>query len=129
MPRAPPSRSPFALESYRRDMPANEQKPRIPGLGWIALILLFAGYWFLLESPSWFVPAEEIPYSDFVSRLEKGDVVEVALSEDQITGVFKPAGDAKPHHFLVTRVEDKDLISKLMEKGVRFEGRRTQTAF
>ncbi|HEX5037821.1 MAG TPA: ATP-dependent zinc metalloprotease FtsH [bacterium] len=102
----------------------NERKSRIPGLGWVALVLLIAGYWLLLQNPSWFAPAEEIPYSDFVSRLEKGDVAEVAISEDKVAGVFKPADGAKPRRFLAVRVEDKDLVAKLTEKGVRFEGAR-----
>lgn len=65
----------------------------------------------------------EIPYSDFKKALTEGKVEEVSVSEKTVKGVMKPetsSGEKKP--FVSVRIEDKDLLSELSARGVKYKG-------
>ncbi|GIW39709.1 MAG: ATP-dependent zinc metalloprotease FtsH [Candidatus Binatia bacterium] len=59
-------------------------------------------------------PQPEVIYSDFVSRLERGDVSEVVVQGQQVYGRFHNG-----ERFRTYVPENADLIPALLEKGVR----------
>ena len=69
---------------------------------------------------------EQIPYSEFQSRLKQGQVSEIAISNDQIRGVYKgPQADGRTG-FVTTRV-DPALAQDLAQYEVRFSGQVEST--
>src|SRR3989475_10538024 len=72
------------------------------------MILLFNLFTFQGQSPD-----EEVKFSEFVSRVEQGDVREVTLRGNYINGLFK---DGRP--FRTYMVEYPDLVKVLREHHV-----------
>jgi cell division protease FtsH len=71
---------------------------------------------------------KEIPYSAFLKALERGEVVEVAISEGKIVGKMKvtEGSETKEVPFAAYRV-DPELSRKLDERGVTFRGQPEST--
>ena len=70
---------------------------------------------------------ETIPYSQFLEKLEKGEVTEVAISQNQIQGrMAGPDGGTKL--FRTVRV-DPEISQQLAERGVEFKGEVESTFF
>lgn len=82
-----------------------------------------------------------IPYSEFKSHLQRGEVTECAVKEDAIEGKIQPkttpqvsttqnsnappaAASLKPFYFRSVRVEDPKLVEELEVAGVNFRGER-----
>jgi cell division protease FtsH len=65
----------------------------------------------------------EVPYSQFLSELEDGNIQEVTLGADRIyyTCCQVPEGDQPGQVYNVVPVEDPELIGRLREAGVTFE--------
>jgi len=65
-----------------------------------------------------------IPYSEFLTSLENGQIAEVMITQNHIQGKYIPAkeGVEKERAFSTVRVDDRDLTKKLVEKGVKFTG-------
>ncbi len=61
-----------------------------------------------------------IPYSEFLTSLEKGEIEEIAITQRHIQGKIKSISDAieKPKTFNTVRVDDPELTKKLVERGV-----------
>ena len=69
----------------------------------------------------------EVPYSQFVEELDAGQIEAVQLTEDRILYELKPeADDNKVHN--VVRVDDQDLIQRLVDSGVEFSGEAPSNA-
>ncbi|HEX8989187.1 MAG TPA: ATP-dependent zinc metalloprotease FtsH [Rhodocyclaceae bacterium] len=82
-------------------------------LGLLALLWLWQGAQQL---------GEQIPYSDFLQRLDKGEVKEVLLTDHVVSGTLTEM-DAKTHRpreFLTQRPDDDALAQQLAQHGVRF---------
>ncbi|MBI4745994.1 MAG: ATP-dependent metallopeptidase FtsH/Yme1/Tma family protein, partial [Deltaproteobacteria bacterium] len=65
----------------------------------------------------------EITYSEFKTALTVGKIEEVSISGNTIKGLMKPEtadGGEKP--FVTIRVDDKDLVSELSARGVKYKG-------
>jgi len=77
------------------------------------MILLFN----LLNAPQG-VPIQDVAFSDFITKLEGGEVREVTITNSKITGVFKE-GDS----FTTYLVDYPDLVSLLREHDVRVEAK------
>src|SRR5574340_257106 len=94
--------------------------------GFSYLIVAFIGMWlfqqFILAPLA--IRNVEIPYSDFKSKLAAGQIVEVTIAEDQITGTMKNTADpaGKDEHFSTIPVPDGDpnLIEELDAQGVQY---------
>ena len=74
----------------------------------------------------------EVPYSQFLAQLQEGNIDEVTLGADRIfyTCCEPPEGDKPGQVYNVVPVEDRDLIERLVEAGVTFEGQaQTSSAF
>jgi cell division protease FtsH len=65
-----------------------------------------------------------IPYSEFLSSLERGEIEEVAITQNHIKGKMKKTDDAieKPQTFNTVRVDDPELTKKLTQGEVKFTG-------
>ena len=96
-----------------------DQKPKISPL-WFMLIFFFL----FLAMQIYLAPkVNEITYSEFRNALTSGRVEEVSISGSTIKGLIKSdtaSGEKKP--FMTLRVEDKDLVSELSAKGVKYKG-------
>ena len=77
-----------------------------------ALILI--GYNYFLQELS-FSPTLNLNYSEFLSKLENDEIVEVIIEGKHVTGKLKNGKDFSTYILL----EDKDLISKLKEKNIK----------
>lgn len=65
---------------------------------------------------------KEIPYSQFRNKLQAGNVKEVEVGEEKITGTYVDV-DGNEVKFETNAVDDPDLVKDLREKGVIFEGK------
>lgn len=61
-----------------------------------------------------------MPYSQFLSNLEKKNVSKVLISENQIEGELKTPMAGVPKHFISFRMQDQELTQKLIQSGVEF---------
>lgn len=84
------------------------------------LILLFQ---------SWlgYRPVAVIPYSEFKSLLAQGQIAEVVVTENRISGKFSATRDGKDY-FKTLRV-DPDFAAELEQSGVRFSGDTEDNVF
>ena len=90
----------------------------------IAYVLLAIGAVILVHD---FIVAleklEELPYSEFRSLVAAGNVAEVTVTQQRLTGKLKPEGGSKEQKsFTTVRVEDPDLVKELNARGVKFTG-------
>jgi cell division protease FtsH len=66
---------------------------------------------------------EELPYSQFKHLVATGQVAEVSVGSQRLTGKLKTEQDTKTEKLFTTiRVEDPDLVRALNEHGVVFTG-------
>ena len=68
-----------------------------------------------------------LSYSDFRAMVAEGAVREVSIGSDSITGTYFSDGSEKS--FVVTRVDDPELVSILAEHGIDFSGKVESTWF
>ncbi len=96
-----------------------DQKPKISPL-WFMLIFFFL----FLATQIFLAPkVNEITYSEFKNALASGRVEEVSISGSTIKGLMKPdAQNMEKKPFMTLRVEDKDLVSELSAKGIKYKG-------
>src|SRR5256885_16165788 len=78
------------------------------------MILLFNLFTFQGQSPD-----EEVKFSEFVSRVEQGDVREVTIRGNYINGLLK---DGRP--FRTYLVEYPDLVKELRDHHLTHNGRQ-----
>jgi cell division protease FtsH len=65
-----------------------------------------------------------IPYSDFKQWLADGKIKRVSVQQEKIVGEAKSLTDStQTVAFETIRVEDKDLVKEMQEKGILFEGK------
>ncbi len=110
----------------RKNKQNRQRKPNLPknpkqfgGLSlWIFLIIaaLFLSHYMIHREE-----VEEIPYSEFRQKLEEGRLSEVKIAEDEIKGVYIDVRGEEVS-FKSKAVEDPNLVEKLQEKGVKYEG-------
>ena len=90
----------------------------------IAYVLLAIGAVILVHD---FIVAleklEELPYSEFRTLVAAGNVAEVTVTQQRLTGKLKAEGGSKEQKLFTTvRVEDPDLVKELNARGVKFTG-------
>jgi cell division protease FtsH len=68
-----------------------------------------------------------LAYSEFLDYLKKSEVVEVAVTQDAITGKIRPDQDESKEFDFVTRRVDPELSQLLAAKGVKFRGQPQST--
>lgn len=82
---------------------------------WLVIGLVMVFLFNLFNEPQKVVP--NIPYSDFLDLVEKGEVARVVINQERINGVFM---DQTPLHTVIPS-QDPDLMPLLREKGVTIE--------
>jgi cell division protease FtsH len=90
---------------------------------WNAWYIVAAVFGVLVLQQVWVEASrvQVIPYSEFQTRLHKGEIEEIRIGQNRIVGVFRgPAADAGKE-FMTQRV-DPDLAQDLDQYNVRFAG-------
>lgn len=68
----------------------------------------------------------EIPYSEFLQQVDKGEVAEATITEDAVYGTLKARdADGKPKRFLTIPLADTRLAEDLAAKNVTFHVRHS----
>jgi cell division protease FtsH len=93
-----------------------------PGnLWWLYLIGMLAALWFWQSVAR--TAQEQIPYSEFLSHLDKGEIREVTLSDSLVAGeltIVDPATH-QPRRFVTQKPQDDALAQTLSQHGVKFQ--------
>jgi cell division protease FtsH len=115
----PPTAQKPNPRGVRRPLP-----PRAASSLWYGLALLLV---LGLVQMYYMTPGgRSVPYSEFKTMVQAGQVAEVLIGDQTIRGTLKPgagaAGDEKSRQFTTTRVEDPKLAEELQAKGVKFSG-------
>jgi cell division protease FtsH len=84
---------------------------------WLLVGLFMILLFHLFQAPSQSLE-EEIIFSDFMTRLEKGEITEVTIKPNQINGVLKDG-----NKFRTYTVEYPDLVKLLRDKNVKIVAR------
>jgi cell division protease FtsH len=87
---------------------------------WYAILAIFG---IVLLRDFWLTQQqyETIPYSTFQTLLAEGQIAEIRVGEQQISGTFKTPQDGQKTHFVTARVEP-GLAGELGRHDVRFYG-------
>jgi cell division protease FtsH len=83
----------------------------------MAAVLLFQSWWTTYKT------VEPLDYSEFVDHLKKGEITEVSVSQDTISGKFKTPVNGR-EYFVTTRV-DPQVANDLQQYNVKFSGTRS----
>jgi cell division protease FtsH len=83
----------------------------------IGAILIFQGWWTTYKT------VEPLDYSEFLDHLKKGEITDVSVAQDTISGKFKTPVNGRDY-FVTTRV-DPQIASDLQQYGVKFSGIRS----
>ena len=81
---------------------------------WVIIGLMLVALFNLFQNPSKRVRPNEVGYSDFLSQVEQGNVREVTISGQRISGNY-----TNSQHFQTYAPNDPKLVDRLHEKGVR----------
>ncbi|HSN24138.1 MAG TPA: ATP-dependent metallopeptidase FtsH/Yme1/Tma family protein, partial [Methylomicrobium sp.] len=100
------------------------QKPRFNL--WLYLIFMMASLyiWQGFEH----MQNEEIPYSEFLKKMQNGEVEEAIVSDKAITGKFRPSetdtGTQKDSYFITVPLSNNELAKELEKNGVKYSVRQ-----
>jgi len=99
----------------------------------IYLVVALVGIWLFQELifRPLIVRWTEVPYSQFISELEDGNIQEVTLSADRIfyTCCQVPEGDKPGQTYNVVPVDDPDMIDRLVAADVEFSAEPQTSGF
>ena len=99
----------------------NKQKKKVGfSIGYFGLMMLLAWVFQILVYQPMVLRLQEVPYSEFLRKLEAGEIEEVVLSESRLLYTCCGDDEANPRRHNVVRVDDPDLIERLTEAGVKF---------
>ena len=92
---------------------------------WVYLIFIMASLYFWQGAQE--VQRSEIPYSEFLQRVDRGEVVDAIVSNKVITGTLTESDPktGKPRHFVTIPLWNNDLAKELEEKGVKYTVRQS----
>lgn len=76
----------------------------------IGVVMILLYYLSQQTAPS----GKDVVFSDFLNRIERGEVAEVVIKQDQISGVMKDGS-----HFTTYAIDFPDLVKSLREKEVK----------
>jgi cell division protease FtsH len=82
---------------------------------WAVIALLVLGLFNLFQNPTAMSPSKDLPFSTFISEVEKGNVVSVDIKGNNIEGTF-----ANGSKFRTYSPNYPNLVEKLSSKGVAF---------
>jgi cell division protease FtsH len=86
---------------------------------WLVIFVAIIALYQLVHTPR--ESYEEIPYSEFLSSLDSGDVKDIEFKGEEIKGQYVGASDDAVISFKTTGPANDQLIKTLEEKGVTFK--------
>jgi cell division protease FtsH len=94
------------------------QRPN--NLIWVYLVLMLGSLWLWQGAQQ--VAHEQIPYSEFLQYVDKGEVKDAVLTDHMITGTLTVPDPKthKPRAFITVRPDDDALAQSLLSHGVKF---------
>jgi len=94
-------------------MNSNFQKLAI----WVAILVLLAALFNLFNNPAQSRRGDEITYSEFLTAVDAGKVIDATIAGNRISGTMKDGGGA----FQTYAPEDPGLVERLRSKEVNFK--------
>ncbi|HEX3036287.1 MAG TPA: ATP-dependent zinc metalloprotease FtsH [Thermodesulfobacteriota bacterium] len=85
---------------------------------WLVIFVTIIALYQFIHTPQ--STLDEVPYSEFLTSLEQGEVKEVKFRGEEIRGTYSNSKEQDPGFKTVGPASD-DLIAKLREKGVTFK--------
>ncbi len=85
---------------------------------WIIIVLLLFALFNLFQGSSQRGPQREVAFSDFMQRVESGDVSKVTIQGQKVEGQFRDG-----RQFTTYAPQDPGLVSSLRENGVRISAK------
>jgi cell division protease FtsH len=98
-----------------------EVRPPITLLVWLLLTFVLA--WVVLPTLVT-QPGPPLAYSEFKEKLRAGEIAGVVVGPDQIRGTLKAPEGGREKSFVVTTVDDENLMAQLEQSGVHVVGER-----
>jgi cell division protease FtsH len=110
-----------------RDRKAGERRPLGPQRPTFSIWYVLGALFLLAVVQAWFLTpsGRTIAYSDFKSLVRGGQVLEVKVGDETITGKLREAqgeGRQRTDQFVTTRIEDPKLVEDLEAAKVKFTG-------
>ena len=93
-------------------------------LVWLLVILLLASLFNVFQGGTTSGADREIPYSEFIQYVDTGRIVEVQIQGRNLSGTLSDASE-----FTTVMPDDPDLVTRLSERGVRFEAVEEESSF
>ena len=81
---------------------------------WAVILVLLFGLFNLFQRPQGAGEPRDVPYSTFLTEVEKGQVAEVTIQDRKITGTYKNSNEP----FTTNAPDDPELVSRLIKYGV-----------
>ena len=78
------------------------------------ILVVLIGLFNLFQRPQGVGGPRDVPYSTFLTEVEKGQVAEVTIQDHKITGTYKNSNEP----FSTNAPDDPDLVSRLIKFGV-----------
>ncbi len=99
-----------------------------------SLLYFFLAFWavlFIQNAITQAIKVQPVPYSEFLTALDEGRVKEVSITTDRIQGKMRITKDGvdKNQEFRTVRVNDPELVQKLVKQNVKFTGIIESTFF
>jgi cell division protease FtsH len=85
---------------------------------WLGVVLALVLFVSMFDSRTQTVGGEGIPYSEFLQRVDEGQVKEVAIADNIVSGSF-----TNDSTFRTQAPDDPRLIDRLISKGVKFSAK------
>ncbi|GIX17969.1 MAG: ATP-dependent zinc metalloprotease FtsH [Rhodothalassiaceae bacterium] len=89
---------------------------------WLLLILAFAAIFNMFQTPAGRL-AHELAYSDFLEKVEQGEVRQVTIQDHEISGELRSGTS-----FTTIAPDDPGLIETLRKAGVRFAAKKEESS-
>jgi len=120
-----PRKSDYRIGSKKPDLEINKRGPdgfwQRPGnMLWIYVLAMLVSLWFWQGAQQ--LAQEQIPYSEFLQHLDKGEIKEAVLSDHVISGSLTEVDPRthKPKQFVTQQPEDDALARLLAQHNVKF---------
>jgi cell division protease FtsH len=85
---------------------------------WLGVVLALVLFVSMFDSKTRVASGEGVPYSEFLQRVDEGQVKEVAIADNIISGTY-----TNDSTFRTQAPDDPRLIDRLISKGVKFSAR------
>ena len=105
--------------------PSEQKDWKNPGFSlWLYIIFMMASLY--LWQGFKHQQQKEIPYSEFLQKMQKGDIEEALVTDKSISGKFRQIDPdtQKPHYFVTVPLFNHELANELEKNGVKYTVRQ-----